>query len=213
MKPYYEHGGIQIFHGDCREVLPTLEISESAMIVDPPYGIAHASGHGASWQNTEIANDRDTAVRDWIVSWCEGMPAAIFGSWKVPKPTGVRSVLIWDKGPAFGMGDLSFPWKPSWEEIYIIGEGWHGRRDEGVLKGHIVVSWESKGRKHPNEKPVSLIAHLISKTSAQLIIDPCVGSGSTLEAAKLEGRRAIGIEVDERYAEIAANRLRQEVLF
>ena len=54
------------------------------------------------------------------------------------------------------MGDLAFPWKPSWEEIYILGQGWSGRRDEGVLTGS-VVTWASKGREHPNQKPVPLV--------------------------------------------------------
>lgn len=212
MTPYYEHAGITIYHGDCREVLPTLSLTEFAVIVDPPYGIEHSSNYGASWNGTSIANDSDTSVRDSIVSWSGSSPAAVFGSWKVTKPRNIRGVLIWDKGPASGMGDLAFPWKPSWEEIYILGDGWNGRRDEGVLKGHIVVTWETKGRQHPNQKPVSLIAHLIHKTTAPLIIDPCIGSGSTLEAAKLEGRQAIGIEVDERWCEVSANRLAQEVL-
>lgn len=122
-------------------------------------------------------------------------------------------MLIWDKGPQFGMGDLSFPWKPSFEEIYIIGDGFSGHRDEGVLKGFSSVSWESKGRRHPHEKPSSLMAHFIAKTNAPSIVDPCCGTGPTLRAAKDLGRRAIGIEIEERYCEIAANRLAQEVLF
>lgn len=213
MVPYYRDENTTLFLGDCREVLPTLGNADAALVTDPPYGIAHSSNHGASWQGTEIANDRDTACRDFAIAWATGLPAAIFGSWKVQRPTGTRAVLIWDKGPAFGMGDLSFPWKTSWEEIYILGDGWRGRRDEGVLKGHIVVSWESKGRTHPHEKPVSLCCHLIQKTVSSTIVDPFAGSGSTLVAAKLCGRKSIGIEIEEKYAEIAADRLRQGVLF
>ena len=212
MTPYYEQDGIVIYHGDCREVLPTLAIESPVVVFDPPYGINHQSSHGASWQNTEIKNDSDTAVRDWVVRRFVGCPLAVFGTWKVSRPE-CRAVLIWDKGPAFGMGDLSFPWKPSFEEIYIIGDGWSGRRDEGVLRGPPVVSWESKGRRHPHEKPVWLMSHLISKTPCEVVIDPTCGTGPTLRAAKDLGRRAIGIEIEERYCEIAANRLRQGVLF
>ncbi len=120
--------------------------------------------------------------------------------------------MIWDKGVHTGMGDLSFPWKPSFEEVYIFGEEWRGRRDEGVLKGFFVTGWESNGRTHPHEKPVSLLKHIIQKNSAPVIVDPCFGSGSTLIAAKQLGKLAIGIEIEEKYCEIAAKRLSQEVL-
>ena len=62
---------------------------------------------------------------------------ASFGAWKTPPLPGARGCLVFDEGPAFGMGDLSFPWKPSFELIYIKGEGWIGPRDEGVLSGHV----------------------------------------------------------------------------
>ncbi len=214
MTPYYDKGGITIYHADCRDVLPSLPVVPVDLILtDPPYGIAHSSSFGATWQNTTIAGDDDTACRDWVLTWARarGVPAACFGSWKVPKPIGTRAVLVWDKGPAFGMGDLSFPWKPSWEEIYIIGDGWKGTRDEGVLRGHLVVSWESKGRRHPHEKPVSLMAYLLSKIEAERVLDPFAGTGSTLRAAKDRGLKAVGIEIEERYCEIAARRLEQEV--
>lgn len=210
MKPYYEHGGITIYHGDCRELLPMEGVD--LILTDPPYGIAYSSNWTASWQGTEIANDSHTELRDWVVSVMNPTPMAIFGSWKIARPVGTRQVLIFDKGPAFGMGDLSFPWKNSFEEIYILGDGWCGSRDEAVIRGHIQVSWESKGRRHPNQKPESLIRYLLKKTTAPCILDPFMGSGTTLVAAKQMGRTAIGIELDERYCEIAANRLAQEVL-
>lgn len=209
MKPYYESGGIQIFWGDCRDVWPQADV----LICDPPYGIGHTSNYGASWRGVEICGDADTSVRDSVLNrWGETRPAAVFASWKVAWPSATRSVLIWDKGPAFGMGDLSFPWKPSWEAICIRGDGWSGRRDEGVLKGHLCVSWESRGRSHPHEKPVTLLQHLIGKAPPGDVLDPFMGSGTTLVAAKNLGRRSIGIEIEERYCEIAARRLDQEVL-
>ena len=210
--PYFSEPGGALFCGDCREILPMLDIGPFAVVTDPPYGIAHASGHGASWQNTEIAGDGDTSARDWVIEWGGQAPMAIFGSWKRPRPVGTRAVLIWDKGPAFGMGDLSFPWKPSWEEIYILGDGWVGRRDEGVLRGDLVVSWESRGRVHPNQKPVSLMGRLIAKLPKELtIVDPFCGSGATLRAAKDRGYRYVGIEVRETYCRRTVDSLRQEV--
>ena len=111
------------------------------------------------------------------------------------------------------MGDLAFPWKPSWELIYIRGDGWKGSRDEGVRRGPCVVSWESRGRCHPHQKPVWLMAYLLKKyPEAALILDPFAGSGTTLRAAKDMGRKSIGVEISEAYSEIAARRLEQGVL-
>ena len=120
--------------------------------------------------------------------------------------------MVWDKGPASGMGDLTLPWKCSFELIWILGHGWVGRRDEGVLRGHITVTWASKGRVHPNEKPVSLLRAILAKAPGETVLDLFAGSGTTLRAAKDLGRKAIGIEIEERYCEIAAKRLAQEVL-
>jgi DNA modification methylase len=107
------------------------------------------------------------------------------------------------------MGDLSFPWKGSWKKIYIGGQGWSGKRDEGVLRGHIVVSWESGGRSHPTEKPVSLLRDIIKKLpTGALILDPFAGSGTTGVAAALEGRRCILIEKDPAYAELCRQRVK-----
>lgn len=203
---------VKLYCGDCLDILPTLESgSVDAVICDPPYGIEHSSNHGASWEGRQIHGDGDSSLSDWIIDWAEqrSIPWAVFGNWKCQRPPQARGVLIWDKGPAFGMGDLSFPWKMSWEEIYIGGPGWSGMRDEGVLRGHQVVSWESKGRKHPHQKPVSLIRHLLSKLPADaLILDPFAGSGSTLVACMKTGRRGIGIEIDEAYCEIARRRIK-----
>ena len=212
MKPYYhdEASGITIYHGDCREVLPTLG-SIDLVVTDPPYGISHSSSHGATWQNSIIAGDSDTTLRDEVLL---SFPVvAAFGTWKTPPILNTRGVVVWDKGPAFGMGDLSFPFKPSWEMVYIRGGGWGGRRDEGVWRGPVVVSWESRGRVHPHQKPVELLVYLIAKHSGICVLDPFMGSGTTLVAAKLESRYAIGIEIEEPYCEIAANRLTQGVLF
>jgi hypothetical protein len=220
MKPYYEAEGIVIYHGDCREVLPQIVRSNcGALVVDPPYGIAHQSDWtdalygnvAAAYGDGSVAGDEDLTVRDYVLAWNAGAAALVFGSWKHSQPAGTHTVLVWDKGAASGMGDLSIPWKPSWEEIYVIGRGFIGSRDEGVLKGFYVPPRISMGRQHPMEKPVSLLRYLISKTPSGTVIDPCCGSGPTLRAAKDLGRRAIGIEISEAYCDLAARRLSQEV--
>jgi site-specific DNA-methyltransferase (adenine-specific) len=141
------------------------------------------------------------------------MPWAVFGIWKQQLPRGTKACLIWDKGPAFGCGDLRFPWKPSWEQIYIGGTGWKGKRDEGVLRGECVVSWESKGRMHPHQKPVWLYERLLAKQpEAKVVIDPFAGIGPCGLAGKRLGKKCVLVEIEERYCEIAANRLRQGCL-
>ena len=217
MTPYYEQDGITIYHGDCREVLPLLAQRPAVLVTDPPYGRSYATnrevrGVAATWRGEHIVGDADTALRDWLVEWAAELPMLIFGSWRAVRPAATRAVLIWDKGPASGMGDLSIPWKGSFEEVYVLGTGFHGNRDEGVIKGFSIVTWESQGRCHPTQKPDALLRYLISKTPDGVICDPCMGSGSTLRAAMDLHRQAIGIEIEERYCEVAANRLRQMVL-
>ena len=210
-----EIGNATLYLGDCLEILPTLE-KVDAVITDPPYGIAHSSSYGASWQNTSIAGDSDTSVRDAAIATFDVV--ASFGTWKTPPITDTRGALVWDKGPAFGMGDLSFPWKPSWELIYIRGQGWTGIRDEGVLRGPVVVSWESQGRVHPHQKPHWIAELLLNKLpAAQTVLDPFMGSGTTGVACMNLGRRFVGIEIEEKYYEIACRRIedaqRQSKLF
>lgn len=212
MKPYYEHAGITIYHGDCREVLPELGPVD-VVVTDPPYGYSFTSGWKSTHKGRLIAGDRSTEVRDAALSALDGVPWAVFGSWRVKPPVGTKTALAWDKGPASGMGDLSLPWKCSWEIIWIGGSGWRGKRDEGVLRGHRVVTWESKGRDHVNMKPTTLMKAILLKAPNGTVLDPFMGSGTTLVAAKDLGRRATGIEIEERYCEIAAERLSQEVLF
>ena len=215
MTPYYEQDGITIYHADCRDVLPL--ISADVLVTDPPYGMAFVSssqskdGWSSRWKGQAITGDADTSVRDSILAGWIPKPALVFGTWKAPKPAGVREVLIWDKVVSTGLGALDIPWKPSWEEIYVIGFGFAGQRGHGVLRFSLPTlavdrTW------HPTPKPVDLMRHLIGKCPPGLILDPFMGSGTTLRAAKDLGRRAIGIEIEERYCEIAAKRLQQAVL-
>lgn len=213
--PYYDDGQAVLYHGDCREILPGLGLAgvPLALVCDVPYGAAYETNQRRVVGNARsIANDDDTAVRDHLVDWWAGRgPALIFGTWKRPKPAGTKGVLIWDKGGALGMGDLSLPWKFDHEEIYVIGGPFAGRRDCGSVIRHPPV--QAVGRAHPNEKPVGLMSKLLAKLPPVPVVDPCCGVGPTLVAAKARGRPAIGVELDERYLEVAATRLAQGALF
>ena len=208
--PYYDHGGITIYCGDCCEVLPTLGPVD-LVLTDPPYGIGYKSG-ASGVLDRSIKQDHDTTSRDAALLLLPDVPALVFGSWKRDRPAATHTVLIWDTLGALGMGDLSIPWKPAHQEIYVIGRGFHGKRTTDVLRFPPVQARASNGRVHPNQKPVPLIKELIGKSPPGLILDPFMGSGTTLVAAKELGRRAIGIEIEEKYCEIAVKRLAQEVL-
>ncbi len=206
--PYYQDEHVTLYHGNCltehREWLDA-----DVLVTDPPYGYSHTSNRAGKFKGEVIANDGDLAARDAALSEWGNRPALVFGSWKRACPADTRAVLVWDKGDGVGMGDLSIPWKPNWEEIYVLGTGFTGRRGSSVFTGHTVVSWASKGRDHPNMKPVSLMERLIEKCPPGVIADPFAGSGATLVAARNLGRKGIGVELEERYCELIAKRLSQ----
>lgn len=214
MSLYYEDDHVTLYHGDCltehREWL-----GADVLVTDPPYGYSHKSSGGprgnASWKNTSIQNDTDTTARDDVLAAWGERPAIVFGSWKRDRPSATRALLIWDKGGHSGMGDLAMPWKPNFEDIYILGNGFTGKRESGVLTGHHVPANEAAGRVHPHQKPSSLMETLVAKCPSGMIADPFGGSGSTLYAAKALGRQVIGVELEERYCEIIAKRCAQDV--
>lgn len=245
MTPYFDDGnGRVIYHGDCREVLPTIDRCDM-VFTDPPYGhrnndgdlIANweaALGRGNAGPPRPIANDGAEAndlVR-WLfaesarllpIGCCccccccgGGGPDPQFARWSLwmDELIGFKKMVVWDKGP-MGMG---WHYRRSYETV-LVGERpgekcrWFDTTNkvENVIR-HIPKIIPSASQ-HPTEKPVALSQWFIRLHSQgnDLVVDPFAGTGSTLVAAKLEGRRAIGIELEERYCEIAANRLAQEV--
>ena len=212
MKPYYEDDAVTIYHGDCREVWPAADV----MVTDPPYGMAFVTGGregwSSRWTGTRIAGDATTELRDYAVArWGDAHPALVFGTWKVPPPPGVRETLVWDKVVSTGMGALDIPWRPSWEAVYVIGHGFVGRRDHGVLRFPLPTLAPER-KLHPTSKPPDLMRYLVARCPAGVVFDPFMGAGTTLRAAKDLGRKAIGVEIEERYCEAAAHRMGQEVL-
>lgn len=206
MKPYFESRGIVLYHGDCREVEAWRGCE--VLVTDPPYGIDYKSGARRANPADSIEGDKDTTLRDYVLERWVG-PALVFGTWRIPRPAGTHTRLIWDTKGALGMGDLSVPWKPSDQEVYVIGKGFTGRRDTNVLRFAPVQAMARNGRLHPHEKPVSLMFALLTKTRG-VIADPFAGSGSTLVAAARLGRPAVGVEINEDYCRIAAKRIEAE---
>ena len=227
MTPYYEHAGITIYHGDCREVLPSLGKFD-LLLTDPPYGVKWKSGFrekSFGFMAGDNSTDRaQEAVLLALGSLRTNRHAYVFGRFEfdwigVSKPV----ELIWDKGIQ-GLGDLSAPWGTQHEYIQFmvnVKSKANVKRGDGSLSARLrkgsILSFQrpnSEQVRHPSEKPVGLLRELIESSSriGETVFDPFLGSGSTVVAARMEGRKAVGIEIEERYCEIAAKRMEQEVL-
>lgn len=220
--PYYADDHVTLYHGDCRKLYEWAD--GDVLVTDPPYGIDQGvKGPRRDGSKrlvtdsgrTEIDGDLNTELRDHALAvWGPTRPALVFGSWKAPRPATTRARLLWLKAgtnPCLGYT----PWSPADEEIYVLGRGWAKPATLNYIETHEARAG-SDGLAatvgHPTPKPVSLMRQLLELCPPGVIVDPFAGSGATLRAAKDLGRRAIGIELDERYCEIAARRLAQEVL-
>lgn len=195
MKPYYEHGGITIYHGDCREILPQLEPVD-LVLTDPPYELDFK---GEAW---------DALTPSWWLPATRQIARqVVFTSapttlWDYPRPDWV---LCWNRPAA--QSRTVFGTFNHWTPVLVYGSG---KWNPDTISLHAMQHATYNG--HPSPKPEALMRWLISGTDAQTILDPFMGSGTTLRAAKDLGRKAIGIEIEEKYCEIAAKRLAQEVL-
>lgn len=228
MKAFYESDGIEIYHGDCREVLrqlPLLEIDH--IITDPPYSArthdgarSSTQGNGITWTRktvafkpmelTELRTLFGIPCKRWLISFLDYQYAAQLE--KEP-PEGFKAIrtAIWVKPnptPQF-TGDRP---GQGWEAIGIFHNAanrcvWNGGGISGVFTENKVLE------DHPTAKPLPLMLKLIQLFTDpdDLILDPFMGSGTTLRAAKDLGRRAIGIEIDEKFCELAARRMNQMV--
>lgn len=147
MTPVHDEDGITLYHGDVLRWLAFEALPGDVMVTDPPYGIAYESGHFGTLARS-IAGDEDTAVRDAVLDVWGSKPALVFGTWRAQRPAATRMLLVWDTKGALGMGDLSLPWKPAHQEVYVLGSGFAGRRTSDVLTFA------------PGQEPRSRITHL-----------------------------------------------------
>lgn len=256
MQPYYQHAGIVIYHGDCREVLPTLGPDFDLVFTSPPYNLgvtmgggmpgghykadaslAKRGGHG-KWSGGALAdgygayNDamppaeyeawqRDTLTACWRLLTDAG---AIFYNHK-PRVQGgelwtplsvnpglpVRQIIVWARA-----GGINFSpsfYVPTHEWIMVLAKPAFRLRTKGASGvGDVWTVPQESNPDHPAPFPEALPLRALETTNTTNVLDPFSGSGTTLTAAKRLGRRATGIEINERYCEIAARRLGQEVL-
>jgi DNA methylase len=212
MTVYYADDTVTLHHGDCREIDAW---QADVLCTDPPYGIGWKLGSNPrrlSLPHAGIQNDHDTSCRDHVLEQFGDRPGVVFGTWAAPFPEH-RQVLVWRKPVDAGIVGSTTGYRRDTELIFLTGT-WPQRT---AARSSVLVTNSNKNAylrpaQHPHGKPVGLMAALIEACPPGTIADPFAGSGSTLLAAKLAGRRAIGVEIDERYAEIAARRLSQGVL-
>lgn len=227
MKPYYDDGQCVIYHGDCRKALVDLDPVD-LLLSDPPYGVEYVT----SWRSrtdplvapiagdasldllAEVGGDLDRLLRPERHAYIFASSMRV-GEATAALPWPVKNVLVWDKGEAGSVGDLEAGYGVNWEAVLYCIKGRRaftdGRRPRAILR----YPWSgTRDPVHPTVKPVPLLRSLIERSSYpdEVVLDPFMGSGTTLRAAKDCGRKAIGIEIEERYCEIAAERLGQEVL-
>jgi site-specific DNA-methyltransferase (adenine-specific) len=208
MKPYYEHGGITIYHGDCREVLPQLE-SIDLVLTDPPYGVGVDYG----------AFDDTPASVAALVG--EVVPCAISRARTVALTCGTRQIHMyppttWVLCWLNRAGSYPNPWGfTCWQPVLVYGPDPFLARGMGSRSDVLEHSETAEKNGHPVPKPEGFWKKLLCRVCLpdDLVVDPFMGSGTTLRVAKDMCMSAVGIEIEERYCEIAAKRLSQEVLF
>lgn len=233
--PYYDEDGITIYHGDCRDVLP--QITDVGLVLtSPPYnlngdgyrphGNTHSrlddgyDTHGDNMPHVEyVAWQREVLTACWATSADDG---AIFYNHKpilqnnrarlpfelVPPGLPLRQVVTWDRTSGF-MRVFNY-FCPSYEWILVLAKDAFKLTTRSVFDVWRIPSVPDP--EHPASFPLRLASRAVNSTRAQVVLDPFMGSGTTLRAAKDAGRRAIGIEKSERYCEVAVSRLAQGVL-
>jgi len=211
LKPYYQDASITIYCGDCREILPSLE-KVDLLLTDPPYGIGYAAGESTQrgiQKHDKVAGDDSQFDASFMIDSADD--AICFGCnhYAHSIPQRVGQWYCWDKVTSNGMkvriAECEYAWHKKGTKPRVFRHLWSGAYRAS----------ESGDRSmHPTQKPVALMQWCLALVpDAVTILDPFMGSGTTLVAAKLEGRKAIGIEISEKFCEIAAERLRQGVLF
>ncbi|QSQ17218.1 DNA-methyltransferase [Myxococcus landrumensis] len=224
MKPYYSTNTVTLYNADCRDALLDLPSqSVDLLLTDPPYGMAWSS------KSKRVAPIRADGARQGMRVFRQAMASAsaalaedahafVFCHWAswpdfhdVMAPhVSLKGALVWWKNRG-GVGDCEASFAPDYE-VVLHGAGPKRRKLAGKRHGAVLPNFAPvlpKRRTHPTEKPVELMSFLIGRACPEggLVLDPFAGSGATLVAAQQLGRRAVGVELEERYCEAAAVRL------
>jgi DNA modification methylase len=215
--PYYSDAYVTLYHGDAREVLP--QVRADLIVTDPPYGIGadvRQAQRAGKQHGRAVVASRDYGHSDWDATpppgWLFGLMleraplAVVWGGNYFPLPP-ARGWLVWDKDNGNnGYADCELAWSNLDTAVRRLRYRWMGMLQEPEVERDV--------REHPTQKPVAVMRWAIQQAPDECasILDPFAGSGTTLRAAKDLGRKAIGIEIEERYCEIAARRMAQEVL-
>ncbi len=211
-KPYYEKDGIVIYNADCRNILPLLEPeSIDLVLTDPPYGINYLGGRGGNLIHSQRRRKREKIIGDEkafdITPLLQFKRLALFGGHR-----------FYDKlppGGSFHVWDKRGPYKPvHTADFDTIWVNWHmvGRRISHYWRGLCRESEQNQRIEHPTQKPLVVMCWLLEMLGGKSILDPFLGSGTTLVAAKRLGRKGLGIESEERYCKSAVKRLSRGVL-
>lgn len=211
MKPTWQtdDGSVQLYLGDCLEILPTLG-NVDAVVTDPPYGMAYRSG----WRQVQhgmISGDQDAALLSWCCDWSRRNArhsSYLFCRWdNIPDVSTPDSFVTWVKND-HSSGDLQHKHGRATEGI-VFYRGPDHRWASGRPRDVVFADRVDAGR-HPTEKPVSLMIQVVEWTIGT-VVDPFMGSGTTGVACVQEGRRFIGIEKEPKYFEIAKRRIMDEL--
>jgi DNA modification methylase len=219
--PYYDDGQCVIYHGDCVAVMDRIwagfrtgTAAFDLLLTDPPYGIGEARGKNASRTNIAVAKDYGVSAWDDEPAHSGIALARSISRWQVIFGGNYYDLppsscwLVWDKeNGANDFADCELAWTNLKKAVRKITYRWNGMLQQpGVPREH---------REHPTQKPEAVMRWALGHApeSAVTVLDPFMGSGTTLVAAKRLGKRAVGIEREERYCEIAARRLQQGSLF
>jgi DNA modification methylase len=218
---YYEDDLVTLYHGDCREITAWLEAD--LLVTDPPYGVDYAKS-GALGRGATIAGDCDFTLAAAACAAFDGS-MAVFANHKslantIAAVSGRHErmrVMTWHKSNVNG-GSPGNPWLADVEFAVCGVTAWPTRPVSALISARRFTgnpAWNSSpdAYLHPAQKPIPVMESVILAMPEGTVADPFAGSGSTLRAAKNLGRRSIGVEVDERYCEIAAKRLAQDTLF
>jgi len=213
MKPYYQDDHCTIYHGDCRDILPTLP-KVDLVLTDPPYGIFKRTGDSGFMFGNKTIYASDKSAPTWDVKPSKEILAAVIsksqkfviwgGNYMADSLGSCKGPLVWNKltgKNSYADGEIA--WSNVAGTCRIFTHQWCGPFKD---------SERGERAQHPTQKPLELMRWCINLAgNPQSILDPFMGSGTTLRAAKDLGRKAIGIEIEEKYCEIAVKRLAQEV--